>query len=224
MLGNSKLVSFILGIISIIVTCICFIFIFDNISENTIVWLSLLFLIIAEIICTTKFVFFNRNIFSISNIILSFAHIAIVLFISIIFIAFFQRQIEKYILLNILILFILGAADIIITYFSKRISSQNKALSKSNTVMSHCIEKANSLCVMFASTSHKKDLEEIAESLKYSDRSSLTQDEITILNLLEEIQQLLNTNNENTNQKIIETKNAIKLRSIKVSTSKRGNY
>ena len=67
-------------------------------------------------------------------------------------------------------------------------------------------------------------MEEIVELLKYSDNSCLSQDEMTIMNKLEEVQLLFKNNDDGIAEKIIEIKNAIKLRSMKVASVKRGSY
>ena len=90
--------------------------------------------------------------------------------------------------------------------------------------MGCCVEKAASICVKFGDTEYKKDLEEIVDLLMYSDNSCLTQDEMIIMNKLDEVQLLLNNNDEGITEKIIDIKNAIKLRSLKVASTKRGSY
>ena len=119
---------------------------------------------------------------------------------------------------------ILLVVDVVIVFFTNRVMAQNSKLNESQSVMGCCVEKAASLCVEFGNTDYKKDLEEIVELLKYSDNSCLSQDEMTIMNKLDEVQLLLKKNEDGIAGKIIEIKNTIKLRSIKVASAKRGSY
>lgn len=224
MLNKSKHIVLICGAVSIAVTIIFYLLTFDNIFTVPIRWVSLMFLILAEVIGTAKAFNVKRSIYGISNITTSIIHVIAVLTLSIIFANIFPLLINKYILLNILALCILLVVDVAIVFFGNRVEIQNSKLNESQSVMEGCIEKALSLCVEFGDTDYKKDLEEIVELLKYSDNSCLSQDEITIINKLDEAELLLRNNDNGIAEIIIEIKNAIKLRSIKVASAKRGSY
>lgn len=224
MMSKSKYIALICGAVSVAVTVIFYLLVFDNIFTIAMRWISLLFLILAETIFTVKAFFIDRTIFGVSNIVASIMHIVFVLMLSIVFVNLFPLSIKRYILLNILALCVLLVVDIVIQYFANRIEKCNKKLDESKSVIGCCIEKSNALCVEFGDTIHKNDLEEIVELLKYSDNSSLSQDEINIMNMLDELNRLLAGNDDGIIEKINEVKNAIKLRSIKVAGTKRGSY
>ena len=224
MLNKSKNIALICGAVSIAVTVIFYLLTFDNIFTVPMRWVSLMFLILAEVIGTIKAFTIKRTIFGVSNIITSIVHVIAVLVLSIFFVNILPLLIKEYILLNILALCVLLVVDVVIVFFTNRVSAQNSKLNESQSVMGCCVEKAASLCVEFADTDYKKDLEEIVELLRYSDNSCLTEDEMTIMNKLDEVQQLLKNNDDSIAEKITEIKNAIKLRSIKVKSSKRGGY
>ena len=224
MLNKSKHIALICGAVSIAVTVIFYLLTFDNIFTVPMRWLSLVFLILAEVIGTVKAFTVKRSIFGVSNIVMSIVHIIAVLMLSIIFVNIFPLLIKKYIWLNILALCILLVGDVVIVFFTNRVTTQNSKLNESQSVMGCCVEKSASLCVNFSDTEYKKDLEEIVELLKYSDNSCLSQDEMIIMNKLDELQLLLNNNGEGATEKLIDIKNDIKLRSIKVASAKRGSY
>lgn len=224
MLNKSKYIALICGAVSIAVTVIFYLLTFDNIFTVPMRWVSLMFLIFAEVIGSIKAFTVKRSIFGVSNIVTSIVHIVVVLMLSIIFVNILPLMIKKYILLNILALCILLVVDVVIVFFTNRVMAQNSKLNESQSVMGCCVEKAASLCVEFGNTDYKKDLEEIVELLKYSDNSCLSQDEMTIMNKLDEVQLLLKKNEDGIAGKIIEIKNIIKLRSIKVASAKRGSY
>ena len=224
MLNKSKHIALICGAVSIAVTVIFYLLTFDNIFTVPMRWVSLMFLILAEVIGTIKAFTVKRSIFGVSKNVTSIVHIIAILMLSIIFVNIFPLLIKKYILLNILALCILLVVDVVIVFFTNRVSTQNSKLNESQSVMGCCVEKATSLCVEFGDTEHKKDLEEIVELLKYSDNSCLSQDEMTIMNKLDEVQLLLKNNGDGIAEKIIEIKKAMKLRSLKVASAKRGSY
>lgn len=224
MLNKSKYIALICGVVSIAVTVIFYLLTFDNIFAVPMRWMSLVFLILAETIAIVKAFAVKRTIFGISNMATSIIHVMAVLAFSIIFVNIFPLLFKKYLFLNILALCVLLVVDVLIVFFTNRVATQNNKLNESQSLMGCCVEKAASLCVEFGGTEHKKDLEEIVELLKYSDNSCLSQDEMMIMNKLDEVQRLLENNNDGIFEKIIEIKNTIKLRSIKVANAKRGSY
>lgn len=224
MLHKSKYIVLICGVSSIAVTVIFYLLAFKSIFTIPINWVSLMFLVFAEVTGTIKVFAVKKNIFGISNIVTSIVHIISVLVISIIFVNIFPFLIKKYILLNILLLCILSVIDIIIVFFYNHITKQNRKLSESQSVMRYCVKKATSLYMEFCNTEHKKRLEELVELLKYSDNSCLSQDEETIMRKLDELELQLKNNDDHTVEKITEIENVIKLRSIKVASAKHGRY
>lgn len=123
---KSKAVILIYGATSIIVTIIFYLLTFDNIFALPMRWTSLIFLILAEIIGIIKALNIKKSIFGLASIIVSLFHFGIVLAISIIFVNAFPLLIRKYVLLNLLLLSIMLAIDVIVIYFGKYIRSKNK--------------------------------------------------------------------------------------------------
>ena len=220
---KSSLIALICGFIAIAITVISYLLIFDSIFSNTIQWVSLVFLIIAEIITILK-TMLTKNIVSKSSIFTSGVHIATVLLLTSIFVNLFPHNIKAYILINILILCILAIADLLIFYFAKNISANNKKLAQSQGAIEACYIKAQRLSVIYAQSEYKNDLIEIAELIKHSDNSELTNDEADIINKLEELENQLKNNNEGIPALITDIKNAINMRTIKIKSIKKGGY
>ena len=224
MFKNSKGIALICGGTSIAATIIFYLMTFDNIFTIPMRWISLMFLIFTEGIGTIKALNIKKSIFGVSNIITSLFHLGIVLVMSIIFVNIFPLFIKTYILLNVLALCILLVVDVVIIYFDDYVASKNKVLSENQLVIESLYTKAKELSIEYKETVYKKDLDEISEMLQYSDNSTLSDDEIAILNKLEELQEMLSNDDENIQQKITDVKNAVKLRAIQVKNSKRGSY
>ncbi len=221
---NSKLTILICGLISIAATVMFYLLTFDNIFTVPMRWLSLMFLVITECIGTIKVLFVKQSIITQTSVFTSVAHLACVLFISIIFVNFLPLAFKAYILINVLLLCALATVDLFILYFGKSVSAENKTLAQSQGVMDSCYAKAQGLAVVSVSSDYKKELMEIAELIKYSDNSELTDDEMDIMNKLDELEKQLKEGNENIPSLIAEIKNAINLRTIKVKSIKRGGY
>ena len=221
---NSKLATLICGLIAIAATAIFYLLTFDNIFAIPIIWVTLMFLLFAESIGTIKALLIRKDIITQASIFTSCVHLLSVLVISILFVNFFPLSIKTYILLNILLLCALSAADLFILHFGKNVSASNKKLAQSQGVMDACYAKAQGLVVIYGQSDYKKDLVEIAELIKYSDNSELTDDETNIMSKLGELDTQLKEGNENIPTLITEIKSTINLRTIKMKSTKRGGY
>ena len=224
MLKNSKAITLICGATSIVATIIFYLLTFDNIFTIPMRWISLMFLIFVESIGTIKTLCIKKSIFGVANIIASLFHLGVVLIISIIFVNVFPLLIKTYILLNLLALGVVLAVDVIIIYFGEYIGSKNKVLSENQAVVDSLYTTAKGLAIEYRESTYSKDLDELSELLKYSDNSALSNDEVIISEMFEELCKLLSDNDESIPQKISDIKNAIKLRSLKIKSTKRGNY
>lgn len=221
---NSKLTVLVAGLISIVATIIFYLLTFDNIFTVPMRWVSLLFLLVTECIGTLKALLVKQNIITQTITFTSGAHLVVVLVLSIIFVNFFPIALKTYILLNILLLCALAAVDLFILHFSKNASASDKKLAQSQGVMEACYAKAQGLVTVYGNSDYKKDLTEIAELIKYSDNSELTDDEAVIMDKLSVLEEQLKDNGENIPALITEIKNAINLRTIKMKSIKRGGY
>lgn len=221
---KSKAVILICGATSIIVTIIFYLLTFDNIFTIPMRWTSLIFLIFAEIIGTVKALNIKKSIFGLASIIVSLFHLGIVLAISIIFVNTFPLLIRKYVLLNLLLLSIMLAIDVIVIYFGKYIRSKNKVLSENQAIAGSLYTTAMGLAIEYKESDYTKDLNEICELLKYSDNSALSGDEVLISGMFKELHKSLSDDDESIPQKISAIKKVVKLHSLKIKSTKRGSY
>ena len=143
---------------------------------------------------------------------------------SIVFVNIFPLLIKTYILLNVLALCILLVIDVIIIYFGEYTGKKNKVLSENQAVADSLYTTAKGLAIEYGESTYNKELDELSDLLRYSDNSVLSNDEVLILEKLEELRMLLSDNDDSIPQKILDIKNAIKLRSLKIKSTKRGSY
>ena len=221
---NAKFATLICGLISIAATVIVYLLSFDKIFSVPMRWISLMFLLIAECIGTLKALYVRKNFITEASIFTSGVHLVVVLLLSIVFVNFFPLALKTYILLNILTLCALAAIDLLLLHFGKNASSYNQKLKQSQSVMDTCYAKAQGLVAIYGQSELKNDLVTIAELIKYSDNSELTDDEVAILAKLEELETQLKTGGEDILSLISEIQNIINLRSIKTKSLKRGDY
>lgn len=221
---SSKLTALISGIVAMAATVILYILIFDDIFAVTMQWLSMTFLLISEAIVTIKAMLTQKDIISQVCVWTGLAHTATVLALSLPFIVCFPSHLKTYILLNILIIALLAAVDVIIWHFAKTASAGDKKLAQSQGVMDACYAKAQGLAVIYGQGEQRKDLLDIAELIKYADNSELTGDESEIMTRLEALEAELKAGGEGVPALIDEAKSAIKLRSIKMKNIKKGGY
>jgi len=166
----------------------------------------------------------KKSIFGVASISVSLFHLGVVLIISIIFVNTYPTLIKKYVLLNLLALIVMLAADVLIIYFGESIRNKNNALSENQAVIDSLYTSAKALEIEYRESTYSKNLNELSELLKYSDNSTLSNDEVAISEMFDELRKLLSDNAEGIPQKISDIKNAIKLRSLKIKSTKRGNY
>lgn len=224
MLKKSTAVTLICGAISITATIIFYLLTFDNIFTVPMRWISLIFIVLTEVIGTVKALCIKKSIFGVASISVSLFHLGAVLIISIIFVNTYPTLIKKYVLLNLLALIVMLAADVLIIYFGENIRNKNNALSENQAVIDSLYTSAKALEIEYRESTYSKNLNELSELLKYSDNSVLSNDEVAISEMLDELHKLLSDNAEGIPQKISDIKNAIKLRSLKIKSTKRGNY
>lgn len=221
---DSKTTVLICGLIACAATIIFYLLTFDNIFSVPMRWVSLLFLLIAECIGTGKSLCLNKSIFGIATTVSSILHLAAVLVLSIVFVNFLPLMLKTYLLINLLFLCALAAADIIVTHFGSHVAEVNKQMSANQSVMAACYQKAQALTIEYAQSSYIKELEAIADLIKYSDNSALSDNELSIMNKLDELGGLLGSGSDSADGKITEIKNLINLRSAKIAGTKRGSY
>lgn len=221
---NAKLTTLICGLISIAATVVFYLLTFDTIFNVPMRWVSLMFLVIAEVIGTIKALSVKQGIFTQATIFTSIGYLVIVLGLSIVFVNLFPLSLKTFILLNVLVLCVLAIVDLMVLHFGKNSSASNRVLAQSQAVMDSCYTKAQELVTVYGQSGYKEELVAIAELIKYSDNSELTGDEPVIMSKLGELEILLKEGNATASGLIVEIKNGINLRTMKMKTLKRGSY
>ena len=130
---NNSMTILFCGLATMIITFMFYLLIFNNIFILPIRWLSLLFLLIAEVIGAVKSLKVNRSILSITTVVVSAIHLLTVLVLSVVFVNVLPLLVKQYVLLNLIILAIVAIIDILLLYF-------DEIVNKSNQKHSHTIQ------------------------------------------------------------------------------------
>lgn len=130
---NNSMTILFCGLATMIITFMFYLLIFNNIFILPIRWLSLLFLLIAEVIGAVKSLKVNRSILSITTVVVSAIHLLTVLVLSVVFVNVLPLLVKQYVLLNLIILAIVAIIDILLLHF-------DEIVNKSNQKHSHTIQ------------------------------------------------------------------------------------
>lgn len=220
---NNIVIPVVCGLIAMIATIIFYLLAFDNIFTLPMRWVSLLFLLLIEVIGTVKSLTISKNIFGVASLITSVIHLGVVLIMSIVFVNVLPLLIDKYILLNLLILSIIAVIDVLLIHFSKKANEDNQKYTNASNVIDECYIKAKQLVMLYENSDYVAGINNIIELLQYSNRTDLCGNELDLLAKIEELESLISTDENERKQLLIEeVQRMLKLRSIQMK--KRGSF
>ncbi len=211
--------------IAMIATIIFYLLAVDNIFTVPMFWLSLVFLLIAEMIGTIKALKIEGSIFGTANIMSSLIHILVVLGISLVFVNIFPVLVTQYILINLLLIAVIAVTDLVTLYFGTKAKEENKQHASSRALVDECYRKAEEMSITFAQSEHAEGLREISDMLKYSDHTDTCGNEKEILGKLYELRQLFREDGSLQIEEMIkQIQNLIKVRSAQIKQKKKGSF
>lgn len=212
------------GLLAIFTTMLFYLLTFHSLWTIPIRWVSLLFLLAAEIIGTVKAYSFRRSIFGVANLTTSLIHVGFVIASSVVFVRILPMLWVRYILMNVVAVCVLTVADIGILFGGDYAEQANRKLDEAKNGMHLILEKAEAMRLEYAGTEYGKELAEVVEALRYSDDTVLTKDEVEILQRLDDVDRMIERGEAGAHEAIHRIRNAIDIRSVKVAGTKRGSY
>ncbi|MCI9625350.1 MAG: hypothetical protein HFI90_01055 [Clostridia bacterium] len=217
---HSKATALICGGAAMIITILFYLFAFDNIFTVPIRWVSMLFLLLAEIIGSIKAITCSKTIIGISKITSSIIHVISVLLLSLLFVNVMPFHLKQYLLINMLFLAALIVADTVISFFDSRM------LSSSQAILRGCYTKFEQIRIMNNQPEYETAFKEISELLKYADNSAVSGDEIAVSTQMDELAALLHADSdtEDIKAKLAEIKATLQVRALKIAGGKRGGF
>lgn len=217
-------IGIVCGLLAIFTTILFYLMTFHSILTLPIRWVSLLFLLAAEIIGTVKAYSFRRSILGVANLTTSLIHLGYVIVTSVVFLRIFPVLLVRYILMNVVALCVLTVTDVALLYGGEHIEASNRKMEKAKNGMGLVREKAESMRIEYGDTEFGKELEGVVEALRYSDDTVLTEDEVEILQRLDRVDRMIENREAGVHEELRRIRNAIDLRSVKVAGTKRGSY
>lgn len=212
------------GILAAFTTILFYLLTFHSLWTIPIRWVSLVFLLVAEIAGTVKAYFFRRSIYGVANLTTSLLHMGFVIASSVVFVRILPMLWVRYILLNVLALCVLTVADIGLLYGGDHVEQANRKLDEAKKGMHLIREKAEAMRLEYADTEYGKELADVVEALRYSDDTVLTKDELEILQRLDDVDRMIERGEAGVHEAIHRIRNGIDVRSVKVAGTKRGSY
>lgn len=224
MSNKARNIGIICGLLAIFTTTLFYLLSFHSLLTLPIRWVSLVFLLLAEVIGTVKAYFFRRSIFGVANLTTSLIHVGFVIVTSVVFVRILPMMWVRYILLNVLALCVLTVGDVGLIYGGDHVEQGNRQLDEAKRGMRLILEKAEAMRTEYADTEYGKELADVVEAIRYSNDSVLTKDEVEILQRLDDVDRMIERGEAGVHEAIRRLRNEIDLRSVKVAETKRGSY
>ena len=224
---KKKILPLICFVLAIIITATVYILFVDDLFQSSIKWLSLAFVLLAEISLLLKTVFGKKTIILNSQIFVGIAYLAVTVLLSIIYINAAAPKIKLFVAVHLILLFLLTVVDLSILYAQKRTSESDATLAASQGVFSDLLILCDSIVINTDSDSLKKELSSLSDALRYSDNSSLTGEETEISAKLEKLKEELSSSEATEDvllSKVKEINDLLKIRNNKVKQIKRGSF
>lgn len=212
------------GILAAFTTILFYLLTFHSLWTIPVRWVSLVFLLVAEIAGTVKAYFFRRSIYGVANLTTSLIHVGFVMASSVVFVRILPMLWVRYILMNVMALCVLTVLDIGLLYGGDHVDRANRKLDEAKKVMYLILEKAEAMGLEYAGTEYGKELAEVVEALRYSDDTVLTKDEVEILQRLDDVDRMIERGEAGVHEEILKIRCAIDFRSVKVAGTKWGSY
>ncbi len=225
---KKKILPLICFALAIITTATVYILFVDGLFQSPIKWLSLTFVLLAEISLLAKTVFGKKAIILNSQIFAGIAYLAVVAILSIIYINATDPKIKPFIAIHLILLFLLTALDLSILYAQKRTDESDAKLATNQSIFSDLCALCDNMIVETNSDALKKELSSLSESLRFSDNSSLTGGEAEITLKLEDLKQKIASSEATEEDALLsnvkEINDLLRIRNNNIKQIKRGSF
>lgn len=224
---GGKVLTLVCGLLAIGLTVLLFALLVDDLFVATIKWMSVCFVVLAEVAFLTKTLKGGNDFIMNAQHIIGVVYILATFVFAIIYVNISDPNIKHFIAWESIALVITAVLDLTIWNFSKRAAKSDAALAGAQNVLNSCATLADEISVSYRGTEFSKDLAEIKEMLRFSDNSQLSGGEDQIMARLMELQDLLNAEEpkkEKVSEKINDIKASIKIRSSYIKNAQRGKF
>ena len=210
----------------VVITALVYFLLVDDLFSKPIKWISVCFVVVAEIFLCLKFLSNRKSIILNVHGITGGIYLAIVFILSIIYINIPDPSIKWFISIHSILLLVLVVADLTILNFDIRMSASDAALTHSQSEIFNCLKIVEGIIAENTNAVLEKPLNELCEAIRYSDNSILSGDEDNIAIALEELRVLLKDTYDvaDVSKKISAIQALVKIRSNELKQKQRGNF
>lgn len=224
---TSKMLPLISGLLIIGLTVLLYALLVDNLFSSIVKWLSLIFVVIAEIAMLLKVLIGSKDhIMNIQNYV-GITYWLITLILSWVFIAIPSPNIKIFIAFQVTFLVIIVVLDLVILYFSNRATVSDSVLATTQAVIGDCVAIAEEIVALNANNVWVSDLKAIHELLLYADNTFLSGNEEQIVKQLLDLKEILKKgeiDEPSTTARINDIKQLIYVRTRYGKQNKKGNF
>lgn len=215
------------GLLIIGLTVLLYALLVDNLFSSIVKWLSLIFVVIAEIAMLLKVLIGSKDhIMNIQNYV-GITYWLITLILSWVFIAIPSPNIKIFIAIQVTFLVIIVVLDLVILYFSNRATVSDSVLATTQAVIGDCVAIAEEIVALNANNVWVSDLKAIHELLLYADNTFLSGNEEQIVKQLLDLKEILKKgeiDEPSTTARINDIKQLIYVRTRYGKQNKKGNF
>ncbi len=227
MKNNQKLLSIICGVLVMALTALIYGLTVENLFRESIKWLSVLFLLIAEFLLLIKVLFGKKDALMGAQFTVGAGYAGVVFILSLIFINIPSPGSKWFISIHAICFVALVLIDVLILNFDKNILASERQLAENQSIVYNCQFAIDEVIAANNGNEFEKELSEISEMIKYSDNSSLSGSEDLIMekiNILGEMFKDIEQNREVILEQINGIKALVRSRSNYIRQSKRGTF
>ncbi len=222
-----KGIPLVCGLLAIGLTVLLFALLVDDLFGVTARWLSVAFVLLAEVLLLVKVLAGGSDIILNVQHIIGVLYVAVTVALALIFVNVDEPDIKALIAWQSILLVVVTVADLAVWYFSRQAAKSDAALAQTQSVVAGCMALAGELAIEYRDTSYAKALTEVEESLRYADNSALSGTEEDITAQLLTLKELLSA--ETVDDAAVQVqlngiKTSIKVRSSYIKQAKRGNF
>lgn len=228
MLNKQKSIVTICCLLVILTTVSVYFLLFANLFDVKIQWVSLLWLLLAETMFTTKILITKKQtVITGAHLTSSIIHLIASFTLAVLFIVINVETVKWYILINVLLLSGIIIFDLLISYSQNHLSENSCPQLNAQKTFYECLSQMRRLSLQNKDTTFYTDMCTIEELLKYSDNTVITGDELKIKELIDELSKLI-TNEEIHSTAVFEIieniKEVIHNRTEQLRYAKRGKH
>ena len=223
---NFKVLPALCWSLIVVVTALVYFLLVDELFSKPIKWISLCFVLLAEIFLCLKFLTNRKSIILNTQGITGGIYLLAVFVLSIVYTNASDPNVKWFVSIHSILLLVLAIVDLTILNFDLKMSAADTSLANSQSVIFNCLKITEDIIAENKNNELEKPLNELCEAIKYSDNSILTGGEDNIAIALGELKDVMRGSYDVADvlERIRIVKALVKTRSNDLKIKQRGNF